>query len=748
MAHDGRVAHEVEEDLEARLGRDELGAVRLVLLEHRIRDVAEHLRNLALRFKVEHEPLDDFARTQLDGGDLDHLVEADVKARGLRVEDDELALVGAHEVLERADGLLFVMRAVEHEVGGKKPAPGKFDGKVVSDLLEGEVLLRAEPIDELGPGGASEVVLEHAQVGLGGLEDVLPEDVAAGDLEVLDVLCLEGGADGVGLAVARHDDGRRLLGASPFEQVAQQHQLRLRRGRADGAQGPFGSCDRLLGLGQELGIALEHALRIGVEHVEQVVGRAEVPVEAVDLVRLVKGPECVELGAHEGEDRLLLVAEVDAHAPVDRVVPELFDDVELQGREVLYLVDLDPGVAPAGLGGGVEPGPGLEEQVVEVEQVLRGLVLEVAPCGRVDRGMVELDAAAEVVDLDQSEGVELVLVLLVDVEFWRAMKRLLGEAVRLLKEPCRARHDVVGGVARQGPSSAAAGDVLDEKALDHVVDVVLVEDRRDLGDDVVVKEKAGAEAVEVAHVKGVHAPVREALVDALLHAARGSVREREAEHVGEVHAVLERDGDALGEDGGLAAARRCEHEMAPLRELDRGLLVGVEDDGGALRGDPRLGRRERPEVGIAELAVEKRHEPDRDPVSVLEALSGVVGRAHAVVALARLEHRPGRPEPEVRGLVAQIADAAEVFEREAVGELAHERRAHHLRIGVPVVLEDRAQHALGKLAHDLRALAVVMVAKEVFGLFAESGECRLAELQRREVHVAGLLRRMRPQSKS
>ena len=39
-------------------------------------------------FKVEHEPLDDFARTQLDGGDLDHLVEADVKARGLRVEDD------------------------------------------------------------------------------------------------------------------------------------------------------------------------------------------------------------------------------------------------------------------------------------------------------------------------------------------------------------------------------------------------------------------------------------------------------------------------------------------------------------------------------------------------------------------------------------------------------------------------------------------------------------------------------------
>ena len=77
-----------------------------------------------------------------------------------------------------------------------------------------------------------------------------------------------------------------------------------------------------------------------------------------------------------------------------------------------------------------------------------------------------------------------------------------------------------------------------------------------------------------------------------------------------------------------------------------------------------------------------------------------------------------------------------------------QRRAHHLRIGVPVVLEDRAQHALGKLAHDLRALAVVVVAKEVFGPFAESGECRLAELQRREVHVAGLLRRMRPQSKS
>lgn len=40
------------------------------------------------------------------------------------------------------------------------------------------------------------------------------------------------------------------------------------------------------------------------------------------------------------------------------------------------------------------------------------------------------------------------------------------------------------------------------------------------------------------------------------------------------------------------------------------------------------------------------------PCPYLEALGGVVGRAHAVVALARLEHRPGRPEPEVRGLVA------------------------------------------------------------------------------------------------
>lgn len=88
----------------------------------------------------------------------------------------------------------------------------------------------------------------------------------------------------------------------------------------------------------------------------------------------------------------------------------------------------------------------------------------------------------------------------------------------------------------------------------------------------------------------------------------------------------------------------------------------------------------------------------------------------------------------MRGYVADFANAAEVFVRHAVGELLDERCAHHLRVGKRVVLEDRAKHALGKLSHDLRAFAIVAVAKEAFGPLAEIGKRRIVKLKRRKVH--------------
>ena len=240
--------------------------------------------------------------------------------------------------------------------------------------------------------------------------------------------------------------------------------------------------------------------------------------------------------------------------------------------------------------------------------------------------------------------------------------------------------------------------------------------------------------MKVADVERVHVLARKALVDALPHPAGRAVREGEAEHVGEVHARLERVSDAFRENGGLAAARRRKDQMAAAGELDRRLLVRIEDGLGIACGgsSPRGG--ERTKGRVVELPVLERHEPDRNAVAVLEAFGGILRRAHEIVVIG-VFHKGGRlAETEVRGCVADFANAAEVFVRHAVGELLHERRAHHLRVGKRVVLEDRAKHALGKLAHDLRAFTIVAVAKEAFGPLAEIGKRRIVKLKRRKVH--------------
>ena len=145
---------------------------------------------------------------------------------------------------------------------------------------------------------------------------------------------------------------------------------------------------------------------------------------------------------------------------------------------------------PAGFGILGEPDPCAKEQVVEVEKLLRSLVVEIAPGGGVDCRMVKLDAVPDVVMPQKPEGLKRFTVPVRNFEERRAKARLLGETVVVLIELCGAACDIAGGVRGQGNGGRSVGEALDEQSLDHVVHVVFVENRGDFGDDAVFKEKA------------------------------------------------------------------------------------------------------------------------------------------------------------------------------------------------------------------------------------------------------------------
>ena len=135
------------------------------------------------------------------------------------------------------------------------------------------------------------------------------------------------------------------------------------------------SCHGLLVLrgGQQGGLYAQLVLGVAVEDVEQILGRAVVLVEVVEVVvaaALTEQAEGVGLGAHKGENGLLGIAEVD-HGGIGG--GEAVDDGQLKRVQVLHLVHLQPAEA---VGCRMRRGRIIrdEKEVLEVKEVVLLLV--------------------------------------------------------------------------------------------------------------------------------------------------------------------------------------------------------------------------------------------------------------------------------------------------------------------------------------------------------------------------------------
>ena len=314
---------------------------------------------------------------------------------------------------------------------------------------------------------------------------------------MLDLEILEAVAERVGHLVRGNEDGRRFLLGGETGESAQQFDL-IRCGvGGEKPERPLGLFRNLFGAREERGIGVELVDGELVEEIQEVRGRPEVSVQMMHFMRAAQGLKSLELCAHEGEDRLLFVAEEDADARRLFVVPKLLDDRELQGREVLHFVHLDPGIALHEGAFVREEKPGLEKEVVEVEEFLRRLVGEVVAGDSVDAVFVELRFAAVVVR-DEPEGGEELEILLVHFRGVRFLNRVLGKAAVLLQEFRSALLNEVGdevgkGLFRKGKTlrhgRAAFQETFAGERVDHFARVVFVEDRRGFGDDFALKQK-------------------------------------------------------------------------------------------------------------------------------------------------------------------------------------------------------------------------------------------------------------------
>lgn len=273
------------------------------------------------------------------------------------------------------------------------------------------------------------------------------------------------------------------------------------------------------------------------------------------FVRAAQLLKSLELCAHEGEDRLLFVPEEDADARRGVRVPELFHDRELQGRQILHFVHLNPRIALHERALVRQEKPGLEKEVVEVEELLRLLVGEVVAGDFVDAVFVDRGIAV-LVERDESEGGEEFVIPLIHFQRGHRLYRVLGEVSVPLQKFGGAVLNEVGdeggkGIFRKGTAFRRGRAVFQEafagERVDHFARVVFVEDRRGFGNGFALEQEFRAEAVEVPDVELTHASVAEVLLDSLLHAAGRAVREGEAQHVGERHARVERAAHALGE---------------------------------------------------------------------------------------------------------------------------------------------------------------------------------------------------------
>ena len=352
-------------------------------------------------------------------------------------------------------------------------------------------------------------------------------------------------------------------------------------------------------LGKEFGVNVQPGLGVAVEDVEQVARCAVVLTQVVD-VALAAQPDLVEalhLGSHEGEDGLLLVAEKEHRGTFFR--RQQVDDGELHGVEVLDLIDLYP-VVPAQSALGVFPVGvvGLQQQVLEVEDVVVGLVLgvaagvvhflqqhphlarHVAGCGV---GLVEIVFRTGIEFEERLDGkVHLSAV----AEIAERVAVGLGERVGMEVEApgvavLHLRHEVGEG---EDLLVVAVGLVVAGHALLVVVGVVgqdadgllVADDGRVGGHYLLLEEEPRTVVVDVADVEWAQVLARHHLADAVDYPAGGAVGEREAEHVLEAHPVAMGPAHAGGQDVGLAAARRSQHEVVAVLGQDDGTLAFVQ----------------------------------------------------------------------------------------------------------------------------------------------------------------------------
>ena len=95
--------------------------------------------------------------------------------------------------------------------------------------------------------------------------------------------------------------------------------------------------------------------------------------------------------------------------------------------------------------------------------------------------------------------------------------------------------------------------------------------------DAAFKQEARTEAMHISHKQPVQSlRAAQTLVDALLHAARGTVGKRQTGHVFKNYPVLMRPYNALGQHGSLAAPWRRQYQMVAARSLYDLLLFCVK----------------------------------------------------------------------------------------------------------------------------------------------------------------------------
>ena len=297
---------------------------------------------------------------------------------------------------------------------------------------------------------------------------------------------------------------------------------------------------------------------------------------------------------------MLLVAEEHHRAVGAR--GEQLDYSQLQLVEVLHLVYLHPCVALVeGLFGvGVQRVVGEQEQVVEVEQVVLLLIPMVLLRELHLLQQSLYNHAIAVVGCVGSSHIAVGLHIIIYVDHRRRVERPSAHAADALHSLHVVAVDAVGvrpqrlrmphrylvhhafemEYERVFAATAEIAEhevfVLASISRKDRHGVLLVDDARLSRYESVRKQKLGTKAVYIAHEHVAHAAVGDIGINALEHSARGSVGEREAQHVGILHALnIVGTAYALCKYLRLAAAGRSKHEMEPALRVDNLALVWV-----------------------------------------------------------------------------------------------------------------------------------------------------------------------------